>query len=313
MSHNPIFNKKYYLCKIFFVKIMILSMTGFGKATCELKNKKITIEIKSLNSKQLDLSTRVPSYYKEKELEMRNYIAKTLERGKIDLSFYVETIGAETGMQLNAPMMKAYKEQIEAASQVAGVTIPADYDWISTLLRLPDVQRNEQQELDDDDWAKVFEAFKKAVDGLVDYRKREGVSLRNVFTQKVDNIAALLATIDPYEKERVELIKQRIADNLAALSVDYDKNRFEQEMIYYIEKLDVNEEKNRLRQHLHYFKETMDIPEQSTGKKLGFIAQEMGREINTLGSKSNHSEMQKIVVKMKDELEQIKEQVLNAL
>ncbi|MCR5568649.1 MAG: YicC family protein [Paludibacteraceae bacterium] len=293
---------------------MILSMTGFGKATCELKNKKITIEIKSLNSKQLDLSTRVPSYYKEKELEMRNYIAKTLERGKIDLSFFVETIGAETGMQLNAPMMKAYKDQIEEAAAAAGVQIPADYDWVSTLLRLPDVQRNEQQELDEDDWNKVFEAFRKAVDALVEYRKKEGVSLRNVFTAKVDNIASLLNTIDPYEKERVELIKQRIADNLASLGgVDYDKNRFEQEMIYYIEKLDVNEEKNRLRQHLQYFKETMDIPEQSTGKKLGFIAQEMGREINTLGSKSNHSEMQKIVVKMKDELEQIKEQVLNAL
>lgn len=293
---------------------MILSMTGFGKATCELKNKKITIEIKSLNSKQLDLSTRVPSYYKEKELEMRNYIAKTLERGKIDMSFFVETIGTETGMQLNAPMMKSYKEQIEAAAAVAGVQIPADYDWISTLLRMPDVQRNEQQELDEDDWNKVFEAFRSAVDALVDYRKKEGVSLRGVFTNKVDNIANLLSTIDPYEKERVELIKQRIADNLASLgSVDYDKNRFEQEMIYYIEKLDVNEEKNRLRQHLQYFKETMDIPEQSTGKKLGFIAQEMGREINTLGSKSNHSEMQKIVVKMKDELEQIKEQVLNAL
>ena len=242
-------------------------MTGFGKATCELKNKKITIEIKSLNSKQLDLSTRVPSYYKEKELEMRNYIAKTLERGKIDLSFFVETIGAETGMQLNAPMMKAYKDQIEEAAAAAGVQIPADYDWVSTLLRLPDVQRNEQQELDEDDWNKVFEAFRKAVDALVEYRKKEGVSLRNVFTAKVDNIASLLNTIDPYEKERVELIKQRIADNLASLGgVDYDKNRFEQEMIYYIEKLDVNEEKNRLRQHLQYFKETMDIPEQSTGR-----------------------------------------------
>lgn len=215
---------------------MILSMTGFGKATCELKNKKITIEIKSLNSKQLDLSTRVPSYYKEKELEMRNYIAKTLERGKIDLSFFVETIGAETGMQLNAPMMKAYKDQIEEAAAAAGVPIPADYDWVSTLLRLPDVQRNEQQELDEDDWIKVFEAFRKAVDALVEYRKKEGVSLRNVFTAKVDNIASLLNTIDPYEKERVELIKQRIADNLASLGgVDYDKNRFEQEMIYYIE------------------------------------------------------------------------------
>jgi uncharacterized protein (TIGR00255 family) len=293
---------------------MILSMTGFGKAICEVNNKKVTIEIKSLNSKQLDLSTRVPNYYKEKELEMRNYIAKTLERGKIDLLVYVESVSADSCTQFNVPVMKTYCDQVKAAAAAAGFTIPADYDWMSLLVRMPDTIRTEAQEIDEAEWTAVFNAFKKAVDGLVNYRKKEGVSLFNVFTQKVENIGKLLDTIDPYEKERVEIIKTHIREDLEKLNgVEYDKNRFEQEMIYYIEKLDVNEEKNRLRQHLRYFIETMNIPEQSTGKKLGFIAQEMGREINTLGSKSNHSEMQKIVVKMKDELEQIKEQVLNAL
>ena len=293
---------------------MILSMTGFGKATCEYKNKKITIEIKSLNSKQLDLSSRVPGAYKEIELEMRNYIAKEIERGKVDFVVQVETVGGDTQQQLNAAVMKGYVEQIKAAAATAGIEIPADYDWITILMRLPDVMRNEQSEVDDDERNVVFDAFKTAVAALIDYRRKEGESLAKVFEQKIANITQLLSAIDPFEKERVELIKKRIYDNLSQLdNVAFDKNRFEQEMIYYIEKLDVNEEKNRLTQHLRYFVETMAQPSQSTGKKLGFIAQEMGREINTLGSKSNHSEMQKIVVKMKDELEQIKEQVLNVL
>lgn len=289
-------------------------MTGFGKATCEIKNKKVTIEIKSLNSKQLDLSTRVPGNYKEKELDMRSYIAKTLERGKIDLTVFVENVGTEVNTQINVPVFKAYMAQLKNAASEAEFNIPQDYDWISAVLRLPEVLHTESQELDEDEAKIIFDTFTKAVDALIDYRKKEGVSLANVFNQKIKNISDLLISIEPFEKERVQIIKDRIRENLENLEgVDYDKNRFEQEMIYYIEKLDVNEEKNRLRQHLNYFIETMNIPEQSTGKKLGFIAQEMGREINTLGSKSNHSEMQKIVVKMKDELEQIKEQVLNVL
>lgn len=293
---------------------MILSMTGFGKSTCEVNNKKVTIEIKSLNSKQLDLSTRVPGNYKEKDLDMRSYISKQLERGKIDMTLYVENVSSETNTHVNAQVVKSYIQQLKDASHEAGFSIPDDYDWMSVVLRLPDVLHSDVQEVDQNESEVVFEAFKKAVDALTDYRKKEGVSLAEVFNQKIKNISDLLTSIDPFEKERVQIVKDRIRENLEALpGVDYDKNRFEQEMIYYIEKLDVNEEKNRLRQHLKYFVETMNIPEQSTGKKLGFIAQEMGREINTLGSKSNHSEMQKIVVKMKDELEQIKEQVLNVL
>lgn len=293
---------------------MILSMTGFGKASCEVKNKKITVEIKSLNSKQLDLSTRVPGYYKEQELELRNYIAKKLERGKIDLFVTVESIGSENSAQFNLPVIKTYCDQIKATAAAAGFSIPADYDWMSVLLRLPDAIKIDNHEIDEEESVALVSAFKQAVDGLISYRKKEGESLRVVFEAKIANITKLLGEIEPFEVERVDIIKKRIADNLNSLpGIDYDKNRFEQEMIYYIEKLDVHEEKNRLAQHLKYFIETMNIPEQSTGKKLGFIAQEMGREINTLGSKSNHSEMQKIVVKMKDELEQIKEQVLNAL
>ena len=289
-------------------------MTGYGKATCEVNNKKVTIEIKSLNSKQLDLSTRVPGNYKEKELDMRSYISKVVERGKVDLIVFIENVGSEANTHVNTPVLKSYMSQLIAASAEAGISLPKDYDWLQVLLRLPDVLKNDNQEVDENESSLVFSTFKNAVDALVDYRKTEGVSLANVFTDKINNISNLLSTIDPFEKERVEIIKNRIKDNLEALGgVEYDKNRFEQEMIYYIEKLDVNEEKNRLRQHLKYFVETMNSSEQNVGKKLGFIAQEMGREINTLGSKSNHSEMQKIVVKMKDELEQIKEQVLNVL
>lgn len=286
-------------------------MTGFGKTTCEVGSKKITIEIKSLNSKQLDLFSRVPNIYKEKELELRNIVAQKLERGKVEFGLYVETTGTDSSTAINEALVKSYYDQISRMSKELGVAEPSD--WMSLLLRMPEVMKAEIQEVEEDDWNKVKKAFEGAVDALVEFRTKEGVSLSNVFEQKIANIRALLATIDPFEKERIEKIKQRIMDNLSDLkSVEYDKNRFEQELIYYIEKLDVNEEKNRLRQHLNYFEETMKADGYS-GKKLGFIAQEIGREINTLGSKSNHSEMQKIVVKMKDELEQIKEQVLNVL
>ncbi len=290
---------------------MVISMTGFGKSTCTVGTKKITIEIKSLNSKQLDLSSRVPSMYREKDLELRNLVSQRLERGKVDFCLYVENIGSESSLQLNEPIIAAYCKQITEISK--NLNIPMPTDWFSILLRLPEATKSETQELGDLEWDQVYAAFKQAVEALVDFRVKEGASLRRVFEEKIANIRALLVEIDPYEKERIEKVKARIMENISSLEdVNFDKNRFEQELIYYIEKLDVNEEKNRLAQHLKYFEETMDV-EGSCGKKLGFIAQEIGREINTLGSKSNHSEMQKIVVKMKDELEQIKEQVLNVL
>lgn len=290
---------------------MVLSMTGFGKSSCEIENKKITVEIKSLNSKQLDLSSRVPNVYKEKEIDFRNRIAQKLERGKIDLTVYIETIGKETTSQLNIPMMDCYVQQIKKASETIGIQPPSD--WFSVLLRLPDTIKTENSELDETEWNAVSKTFDEAIENIIKFRTKEGVSLKNVFSQKIANINSLLTKVDPFEAERVEKIKTKLLDNLNSLpEVEYDKNRFEQELIYYIEKLDVNEEKNRLKQHLKYFNETMDS-EGSCGKKLGFIAQEIGREINTLGSKSNQHEMQKIVVMMKDELEQIKEQVLNVL
>ncbi len=286
-------------------------MTGYGKATCTVGTKKITIEIKSLNSKQLDLSSRVPSMYREKDLDLRNLVSKRLERGKVDFGVFMENFGSESFLQLNGPVIQTYSKQIKNIAQELHIPLPTD--WFSVLLRLPEATKTESQELDELEWNRVYEAFTKAVDSLVEFRIKEGVSLRRVFEEKIANIRKLLKDIDPYEKERIEKVKERILDNLASLQdVNYDKNRFEQELIYYIEKLDVNEEKNRLSQHLKYFEETMDA-EGNCGKKLGFIAQEIGREINTLGSKSNHSEMQKIVVRMKDELEQIKEQVLNVL
>lgn len=286
-------------------------MTGFGKTTCEVRNKKITVEIKSLNSKQLDLFSRLPNVYKEKDLELRNVVAQKLERGKIEFSIYSESLGGESTSQMNFSIIESYYKQITEMSQRLGIEPPSD--WFSLLLRLPESMKVEVQELDDEEWSVIRKSFDKAVDSLIEFRKKEGEALRAVFMEKLANIRELLSQVDPFEKERVEKIKQRIQEQLIALKdIDYDKNRFEQEMIYYIEKLDVNEEKNRLRQHLSYFEETMDM-EGASGKKMGFIAQEIGREINTLGSKSNHSEMQKIVVKMKDELEQIKEQVLNVL
>lgn len=290
---------------------MVLSMTGFGKATCEVGTKKLTIEIKSLNSKQLDLFSRLPNIYKEKELELRNYVAQKLERGKVEFSISMDSINGAQPNQINKTLVKSYYEEIKSLSQELGVEPPAD--WIKILLKMPDVMKMEAAELEETDWKIIRMAFEEAVDNLIEFRQKEGESLKKVFLQKIENIRNLLVQVEPYEKERVEKIKTRILENLSSLKqVEIDKNRFEQEMIYYIEKLDVNEEKNRLRQHLDYFVETMNA-EGASGKKLGFIAQEIGREINTLGSKSNHPEMQKIVVMMKDELEQIKEQVLNVL
>ena len=291
---------------------MIQSMTGFGKVTAELPTKKVTVEIKALNSKQLDLSTRIPSIYKEKEMQIRSRLLQTLERGKVDFAIYIEYIGKEASSQINQEAVMSYFAQLKELSDKLGISAPSSWDELQLVLRMPDVIKTDPVEVDEDEWNVVKQAIDEAIQHLCDFRIQEGAMLQKLFTQKVSNIAALLNDVEPYEKERIEKIKGRILDNLEKLAVDYDKNRFEQEMIYYIEKLDVNEEKNRLDNHLKYFLETMETGH-GQGKRLGFIAQEMGREINTLGSKSNHADMQKIVVRMKDELEQIKEQVLNVL
>ena len=286
-------------------------MTGFGKVTAEFPSKKVTVEIKALNSKQLDLSTRIPSIYKEKEMSIRSLLLQSLERGKVEFNIYIEYIGKDTPTQINLTAVENYYNQIKNIADKLNIALPSD--WFQTLLRMPDVIKTEAQEVNEEEWNTVQNTIKEAIQHLCDFRIQEGAMLQKLFEQKIANIKRLLSEIEIYEKERIEKIKARITDNLEKIAgQDYDKNRFEQEMIYYIEKLDVNEEKNRLDNHLKYFISTMESG-QGQGKKLGFIAQEMGREINTLGSKSNHAEMQKIVVQMKDELEQIKDQVLNVL
>ena len=294
------------------IKNMVQSMTGFGKATCEYGNKKIVVEVKSLNSKQLDVSTRISGLYREKDIEIRNELSLKLERGKIDLSLYVDNSGKESVTQINQSVVESYYQQIKTLSDNIGIDVPAN--WFDVLLRLPDTMKTETIEMDENEWVEIKKAIALAIDQLTEFRIQEGRSLEAVFNTKIAHIGQLLEETAPFEAERVEKIKARLEENLQALSdkIDYDKNRLEQELIFYIEKLDVNEEKVRLRNHLDYFMETMQH-EKSPGKKLGFIAQEIGREVNTLGSKANNSEMQKIVVLMKDDLEQIKEQVLNVL
>ena len=291
---------------------MIQSMTGYGKAVVAYKEKKIHVEIKSLNSKQLDLTTRIAPPYREKEMEMRQFIAQHLLRGKVEMSLWVEKDAAAEAATVNTALMQGYYDQLRGFAEANG--IGGQVDWLQTLTRMPDVlAKNETETLDDEEWAAGRQAVEEAIDRLVDFRKQEGTALEKKFTEKIDNIEALLQSIEPYEKSRVEKIRSRITEGLKQIpDVEYDKNRLEQELIYYIEKLDISEEKQRLANHLKYFRETM-ADQAGQGKKLGFIAQEMGREINTTGSKSNQAEMQNIVVKMKDELEQIKEQVLNAL
>jgi uncharacterized protein (TIGR00255 family) len=287
-------------------------MTGYGKAVVTYKEKKINVEIKSLNSKALDLSTRIAPLYREKEMEIRQMVAQALERGKVDFSIWIEKDAAVDATPINGALVENYYKQIKEIAAKSG--IPEPQDWFYTLLRMPDVMtKTETEVLGDDEWLAARKAIIAAIDNLVDFRKQEGAALQKKFTEKIDNIAALLVEIEPWEKLRIEKIRTRIVEGLKSIpEVDYDKNRLEQELIYYIEKLDISEEKQRLSNHLNYFRETME-EDSAQGKKLGFIAQEMGREINTTGSKSNQAEMQNIVVKMKDELEQIKEQVLNAL
>ena len=287
-------------------------MTGYGKAVVTYKEKKINVEVKSLNSKTLDLSVRIAPLYREKEMEIRQTVAKATERGKVDFSIWIEKDNVVDATPINASLLDNYYHQIKEISAKTG--IPEPQDWYATLLRMPDVlTKTDVEVLEDGEGEAARKAIDEALQQLCDFRKQEGAALQKKFTEKIDNIAELLKSIEPYEKSRVEKIRSKIVDGLKNIpEVDYDKNRLEQELIYYIEKLDISEEKQRLANHLKYFRETMDEGH-GQGKKLGFIAQEMGREINTTGSKSNQAEMQNIVVKMKDELEQIKEQVLNAL
>lgn len=287
-------------------------MTGYGKSIVTYNEKKINVEIKSLNSKALDLSARIAPLYREKEMEMRQMIAAALIRGKVDFAIWIEKDEIADATPINAALVENYYHQLREIQNRVG--IPEPQDWFQTLLRMPDVTTtNEVEILTDEEWETAREAIEQALNALVEFRKQEGIALQKKFIEKIDNISALLTSIEPYEKSRVEKIRARIIEGLNTIpEIDYDQNRLEQELIYYIEKLDISEEKQRLANHLKYFRETMNEG-YGQGKKLGFIAQEMGREINTTGSKSNQAEMQNIVVKMKDELEQIKEQVLNAL
>ncbi|MCF0190760.1 MAG: YicC family protein [Marinilabiliaceae bacterium] len=291
---------------------MILSMTGYGKAVCEMPDKKITVELKSLNSKQMDLSMRLSNIYREKELDMRSMITAELTRGKVDASVYVEQTGSDRVGQINKPVVEAYFNQLKQIAQELGVEDRTDL--LRLVMPLPETIKVETQTLGEEEWENLKNTLSNAIIAITDYRKREGEALRKDLLTRINNIAGFLAEVPKYESERIPRIRQRIESNINEILSNnaVDKNRLEQEMIFYIEKLDINEEKVRLGQHIKYFTETMDT-ENEPGKKLGFIAQEMGREINTLGSKANEANLQKLVIQMKDELEKIKEQVLNIL
>ena len=286
---------------------MIQSMTGFGKATLQLPTKKITVEIKSLNSKGLDLNTRMPSVFREMELSLRNQISQRLERGKIDFSLYVEVTGEETSSKINVPIVKGYINQMKAVIPNADET-----ELMKMAVRMPDALKTERDEIDENEWQQIQTVINEALDNIAQFRKDEGVALEKEFLHRIANILTLMNNAVAYDAERVETVKTRLRTALAELKENVDENRFEQELIFYLEKYDITEEKVRLENHLNYFIETLAGTE-ANGRKLGFITQEMGREINTMGSKSNHAEMQKLVVMMKDELEKIKEQVLNVL
>ena len=286
---------------------MIHSMTGFGKASLQLPTKKITVEIKSLNSKGLDLNTRMPSVFREMELGLRNQISQRLERGKVDFSFYVEVTGEETTSKINVPIVKGYINQMKAVIPNADET-----ELMKMAVRMPDALKTERDEIDENEWKQIQTVIDEALENIANFRKDEGASLEKEFQLRIANIEKLMNEAVSYDAERVETVKTRLRTALDELKVNVDENRFEQELIFYLEKYDITEEKVRLGNHLNYFLETLNGTE-ANGRKLGFITQEMGREINTMGSKSNHSEMQKLVVMMKDELEKIKEQVLNVL
>lgn len=282
-------------------------MTGFGKAVLQLPTKKITIEIKSLNSKNLDLNTRIPSAYKEKEFSLRNLISKEIERGKVDFSIFYEITSEETTSKVNAPIVKGYIKQMQEILPEADPT-----ELMKMAVRMPDALKVERDEVDPNEWIEIQQVVNQAIKAFKNFRKSEGEVLQTDFTQRIERIRSLMSQTVSLDKERIETVKTRLREALNSLKINIDENRFEQELIYYLEKYDITEEKIRLENHLNYFLETMTI-EMSVGRKLGFITQEIGREINTMGSKSNHSEMQQLVVQMKDELEKIKEQVLNVL
>jgi len=286
---------------------MIQSMTGFGKATLQLPTKKITVEVKSLNSKGLDLSVRMPSVYREMELGLRNEISLALERGKIDFSIYIESTAEQTSTKVNVPIVKAYMAQLREVYSDADET-----ELMKMAVRMPDTMKIEREEIDENDWLEIQKVIKEAISNILNFRQAEGVSLENEFQLRIGNIRSHMNEALALDPERVQAIKDRLQTAISELKVNVDENRFEQELIYYLEKLDITEEKVRLTNHLDYFLETIKGKE-ANGRKLGFITQEMGREINTMGSKSNHAQMQKLVVMMKDELEKIKEQVLNVL
>ena len=286
---------------------MIQSMTGFGKATLQLPTKKITVEIKSLNSKGLDLNTRMPSVFREMELGLRNQLSLRLERGKIDFSLYIEATGEETSSKINVPIIRGYINQMKAVIPNADET-----ELMKMAVRMPDALKTEREEIDENEWKKIQTVIDEAIENIAQFRKDEGVSLEKEFLHRIANIMTLMNNAVAYDAERVQTVKTRLRTALDELKENVDENRFEQELIFYLEKYDITEEKVRLENHLNYFIETLAGTE-ANGRKLGFITQEMGREINTMGSKSNHTEMQKLVVMMKDELEKIKEQVLNVL
>ncbi|WP_396156152.1 YicC/YloC family endoribonuclease [Flavobacterium sp.] len=286
---------------------MIQSMTGFGKATLQLPTKKISVEIKSLNSKGLDLNTRMPSVFREMELGLRNQLSQRLERGKIDFSLYVEVTGEDTSSKLNVPIIKGYISQMKAILPNADET-----ELMKMAVRMPDALKTERDEIDENEWKQIQTVIDDALENIAQFRKDEGVSLEKEFLHRIANIMTMMNNAVSYDAERVQTVKTRLRTALDELKENVDENRFEQELIFYLEKYDITEEKVRLENHLNYFIETLAGTE-ANGRKLGFITQEMGREINTMGSKSNHSEMQKLVVMMKDELEKIKEQVLNVL
>ncbi|MCA0348559.1 MAG: YicC family protein [Bacteroidetes bacterium] len=286
---------------------MIQSMTGFGKASLQLPTKKITVELKSLNSKGLDLNTRMPSVFREMELGLRNQLSQRLERGKIDFSLYIEVTGEETSSKINVPIVKGYINQMKAVIPNADET-----ELMKMAVRMPDALKTERDEIDENEWREIQKVIDEALENIAQFRKDEGVSLEKEFLHRIANIMTLMNNAVAYDVERVETVKTRLRTALDELKENVDENRFEQELIFYLEKYDITEEKVRLENHLNYFIETIAGTE-ANGRKLGFITQEMGREINTMGSKSNHAEMQKLVVQMKDELEKIKEQVLNVL
>ena len=286
---------------------MIQSMTGFGKATLQMPTKKITVEVKSLNSKGLDLSVRMPSTYREMELGLRNQIALKLERGKVDFSIFIESTAEQTSTKVNVPIVKAYIEQLRAVYANADET-----ELMKMAVRMPDTMKTEREEIDENDWVQIQTVIEEALQNILNFRKDEGASLEKEFQLRIGNIRQYMNEALALDPERVQAIKDRLQTAISELKVNVDENRFEQELIYYLEKLDITEEKVRLTNHLDYFLETINGTE-ANGRKLGFITQEMGREINTMGSKSNHAQMQKLVVMMKDELEKIKEQVLNVL